>query len=248
MGGARDLWIFAYGSLMWNPGFPVAERFSARITGFRRAFCVYSVHYRGSHERPGLVLGLARGGTCDGLALRVAARDALGVLRYLRARELIYGVYREVMVEAAIMGAGDTSSVRALTYVADTRHRSYAGDLAIAGQARIIRTARGRSGTNLAYAAATSAELRALAIDQPDLERVFELASVADLAHGLSDRSAIHRRAEARGRAQSARPSQARAIPLTHRHAYAFRCRIGECRMADAETIAAPETGAALDD
>ena len=93
--GQQTLWVFAYGSLMWQPGFPFVEARRARLEGYHRSFCIYSLHYRGTQQRPGLVLGLARGGTCEGIAFRVADEDAPAVRAYLHARELIYGVYRE---------------------------------------------------------------------------------------------------------------------------------------------------------
>ncbi len=81
----QDIWVFAYGSLMWNPGFAYAEARPARLMGYHRAFCIYSVHYRGTQKRPGLVLGLDRGGTCDGIAYRLAPEIAAETLAYLRA-------------------------------------------------------------------------------------------------------------------------------------------------------------------
>jgi glutathione-specific gamma-glutamylcyclotransferase len=91
----RALWIFGYGSLMWRPDFAFIERQPARLTGYHRCFCITSTHHRGTAERPGLVLGLDRGGYCAGVAYRVAAEDEACVLAYLRKRELVNGVYRE---------------------------------------------------------------------------------------------------------------------------------------------------------
>ena len=90
----HDLWVFGYGSLMWRPGFAYEEAQRARLVGYRRCFCIYSVHHRGSPERPGLVLGLDRGGACEGIAYRIAAPRADETYQYRRARELINGVYR----------------------------------------------------------------------------------------------------------------------------------------------------------
>ena len=94
----HDLWIFGYGSLMWRPGFTHAERARARLDGYHRAFCISSTHHRGDALRPGLVLGLDRGGACEGVAYRVPAAEARTVLAYLRERELISGVYREAQL------------------------------------------------------------------------------------------------------------------------------------------------------
>ena len=90
-----DLWVFGYGSLLWNPGFGFAEARAARLVGHHRALCITSHRYRGTVERPGLVLGLDRGGSCLGLAYRVDAADAAAVRDYLREREMVTGAYRE---------------------------------------------------------------------------------------------------------------------------------------------------------
>jgi cation transport protein ChaC len=87
----HDLWVFGYGSLMWRPGFAYEEAQHARLTGYRRCFCIYSVHHRGTTERPGMVLGLDRGGACEGIAYRVSAANATQTTRYLRAREQVNG-------------------------------------------------------------------------------------------------------------------------------------------------------------
>src|SRR4051812_25667058 len=94
---AGDLWIFGYGSLMWRPDFPVLERTAGGLIGAHRALCVYSFVHRGTPERPGLVLGLDRGGTCRGIAFRVAAADRAATVAYLRAREQVTAVYREAV-------------------------------------------------------------------------------------------------------------------------------------------------------
>lgn len=220
-GPTRPLWVFAYGSLMWQPGFRHAEAHHARLDGYHRAFCVYSLHYRGTPERPGLVLGLARGGTCEGIAFRVADEDAVPVRAYLHARELIYGVYREAMLPARILTAGGADRVDVLTYVAETCHPSFAGALPLARQAAIIRAAQGRSGSNLAYFAATLRKLAELGIRQRELERLAAVAGVARPAlHAAGGTTGL----DARCRAFAARPARAPG-PLRNdrRHAFAFR-------------------------
>ena len=169
--GAHDLWIFAYGSLMWNPGFAFSVRHRAKLVGYRRALCVYSVLYRGTRLRPGLVLGLDRGGACEGVAYRIAAAEAPPVLAYVRARELIYGVYREAALPVSL-AESNGSEVLALTYIAERQHPSYAGDLGHASEARVVRAAAGTMGPNADYLFNTVDHMRALAISEPRLERL----------------------------------------------------------------------------
>ncbi len=99
-----DLWVFAYGSLMWRPGFDYSERVSARLIGLHRALCVYSFVHRGTPEKPGLVLGLDRGGACRGIAYRVDGTSRAGTVAYLRAREQVTMVYREVWRDVLLGG------------------------------------------------------------------------------------------------------------------------------------------------
>ena len=164
-----DLWVFGYGSLMWRPGFDYRDVLPATLTGYRRCFCIYSVHHRGSAKRPGLVLGLDRGGICHGMAFRVPASSAAVTLAYLRAREQVNGVYRETALSLDL-GGGDR--VMGLAYLAERCHPSFAGRLSIREQADIIRVARGLSGTNLVYLANTLAHLSSLQIRERELERV----------------------------------------------------------------------------
>lgn len=167
----RDIWIFGYGSLMWNPGFAFEDARPALLTGYHRSFCVYSVYYRGTPTRPGLVLGLDRGGTCRGLAFRVSRENAAQTLTYLRKREQITGVYRETRVPLEFVGE-DAQAVWAQTFVVERCHPGYAPQIAPEQQARIIRAARGRAGPNLDYAVQTIARLHAMGCPQADLDRL----------------------------------------------------------------------------
>lgn len=169
-----DLWVFGYGSLMWRPDFPFVERRRARLAGYRRCFCVYSTHHRGSPERPGLVLGLDRGGVCEGMVFRVAASDVATVRAYLRAREQVNGVYREAVVTVRLHGE-PPREVSALAYIVERAHPSYAGRLPLGIQCCLIRGARGRSGANLDYLINTVAHLKELGIDEAELNRILAL-------------------------------------------------------------------------
>ena len=143
-----DRWVFGYGSLMWRPGFAFAERRTAIAHGRRRAFCIYSVHHRGTPVRPGLVLGLAPGGAVRGAAYRVAAKDWAGVYAYLREREQPTETYFEAWAPVQLAGA---ARVEALVFLSDRNHPQWAGDLDLEAQARLIAGATGLSGRNVDY-------------------------------------------------------------------------------------------------
>lgn len=217
--GRPDLWVFGYGSLMWRPGFPFEEAVRARLHGYRRAFCIYSVHYRGSSKRPGLVLGLERGGQCEGLAFRVAAADAPEVLTYLRAREQISGVYREKVVTVHL--AGQDRSASALTFVAERRHPSFARGLPLLRQARVIRGACGSSGTNIDYLINTLQHLAELGIRDRLLDRLLNMAG-AYIANGEA-REGHRPRAKPLDGAQSLRRLGIRKSALETRNRFAYR-------------------------
>ena len=164
-----DFWVFGYGSLMWNPGFAHVETRRARLHGFRRALCVRSFVHRGTPDRPGLVLGLDRGGSCIGLAYRVPAELRDETIAYLHERELVTHVYVERLLPVGLTGG---STVPALTYVVDRGHPQYAGALQAADAAAIVTGAAGRSGRNEDYVLNTVAHLNALGIRDPWLEEV----------------------------------------------------------------------------
>lgn len=162
------LWVFGYGSLIWHPGFPVADRQVARLSGWHRSFCMRSIHHRGTETAPGLVLALDRmaGAVCDGVALRVADGAEDATLAALRERELISSAYREAWLDVSLAGGG---TVAALTYVIDPGHGQYCGGLPLDEQARIIAAATGGRGPNRDYLFATVDHLDALGIADGDL-------------------------------------------------------------------------------
>jgi cation transport protein ChaC len=154
----EDLWVFAYGSLMWRPGFDYLERRNARLVGAHRALCVYSYVHRGTPQRPGLVLGLDRGGNCRGIAYRVAAANRVVTIEYLRAREQVTRVYREAW-RTVWLDDDPQQSVHALCYVVDRGHRQYAGRLSLVEQLHYVRQGHGRSGACRDYVLAAVKEL-----------------------------------------------------------------------------------------
>ena len=170
-GGTGDLWVFGYGSLLWNPGFPVAETRVARLHGWHRSFCMSSIHHRGTPERPGLVLALdrAEAAHCDGLAFRVAADRAPWTVEYLRERELISSAYIETR-QAVVFRECGTRQEDVLTFVIDRAHVQYRGDLDLEAQARIIATAVGGRGPNDEYLYNTAAHLAELGLADADLD------------------------------------------------------------------------------
>ncbi|MCB1391753.1 MULTISPECIES: gamma-glutamylcyclotransferase [unclassified Nitrobacter] len=169
-----DLWVFAYGSLMWRPGFDFAEQVPARLIGEHRALCVYSFDHRGTPERPGLVLGLDRGGACRGIAFRVAASRRETTIAYLRGREQTTHVYREVM-RSVWLEDDARRRVGALAYVVDRGHVQYAGRLTLTEQVRYVRQGHGRSGHNRDYVLSTVKSIESQGFRDPKLHELAEL-------------------------------------------------------------------------
>lgn len=168
-GAGGDIWVFGYGSLMWNPGFDFVERRVAYLDGFARRFCMWSMHYRGTEAAPGLVLGLAAapGARTRGAAFRVAASEAEAVIGYLGERELISAAYREVQTPLRLHAPEE--AVEAVTYVVDTAHRQCAAGLSIEEQAEIIAFSRGRRGENREYLFNTVEHLREEGFSEEEL-------------------------------------------------------------------------------
>lgn len=174
-------WVFGYGSLMWRPGFAYVERQVATLHGRRRAFCIYSVHHRGTATRPGLVLGLAPGGAVRGVAYRVA-EDAWGeVYAYLREREQPTETYVET---TATVRLADGRRVQSLVFISDQAHPQWAGLLSMEGQAQLIAGARGLSGRNVDYLRDLVEHLREAGARDRGMERL--LAKVEALETGPS--------------------------------------------------------------
>src|SRR6202790_5444081 len=172
-----DLWVFGYGSLMWRPGFEFIEQVPARLIGEHRALCVYSFDHRGTPEKPGLVLGLDRGGACGGIALRIAAKLRNDTVQYLRSREQTTNVYREVMRSVWLENEA-RQRVSALAYVVDRGHVQYAGRLSLAEQLRCVQQGHGRSGKHRDYVLSTVKSIEAQGF------RDAQLHQLAMMLHG----------------------------------------------------------------
>ena len=169
----EDLWVFAYGSLMWRPGFDFLERLPARMIGVHRALCVFSFVHRGTPEQPGLVLGLDLGGNCRGIAYRVAAGKRTATIGYLRAREQVTMVYRESR-RTMWLKDDPQQRVAGLCYLVDRRHAQYAGRLSLDRQLHYVRQGHGKSGANRDYVIETVKALEALGYRESALHELAE--------------------------------------------------------------------------
>ncbi|MDO5621113.1 MAG: gamma-glutamylcyclotransferase [Paracoccus sp. (in: a-proteobacteria)] len=167
-------WVFGYGSLIWHPEFPVAEQVNARLDGYARRFCMHSVEYRGTPERPGLVLALdrAEAASCAGVAFRIDPADWPQAIAGLRARELVTNAYAEAEL---LITLADRRQVTAITYVIRHDHHQYTGDLSLSEQARIIAAAHGQRGPNRDYLFNTALHLAELGLPDPALEELSQM-------------------------------------------------------------------------
>lgn len=163
------MWVFGYGSLLWNPGFPVARSEVATLHGYARSFCMSSIHHRGTEESPGLVLALDEtgGAHCKGLALAVEPGHEEQTLAELRERELISSAYLERDLEVELTGGG---AVTAVTYVIDPHHVQYCGGISLEEQAQIIAHAVGGRGPNTEYLYNTAGHLAEIGLADEDLD------------------------------------------------------------------------------
>jgi cation transport protein ChaC len=172
MADMGDFWVFGYGSLMWRPGFDHVETQRARLFGYKRTLCIISRHYRGTPERTGLVMGLDRGGSCVGVAFRVAAEKRADTIAYLRDRELISNAYNERFVPVTLKNG---SKVQALTYLVNRQHEQYSGRLTSEEAAARVSGAVGTAGPNEDYVHNTIEHIRALGIRDHWLDSVGKL-------------------------------------------------------------------------
>jgi cation transport protein ChaC len=164
-----DLWVFGYGSLMWDPGFDYTRAVPALLRGYHRAFCVYSVRFRGTLEQPGLVLGLDRGGACRGMAFLVGESNVQPVIEGLWEREMSGFVYRPRVLQIEVEGR----KAKALAFLADRSHEAYAGRLDPDHVADTIASCCGARGPNIDYLANTVRHLNELGIRERRLHEIW---------------------------------------------------------------------------
>ena len=169
----RDLWIFGYGSLMWHPDFRYARKSVGLIRGYHRALCILSTRYRGTSSRPGLVMGLCRGGSCWGMAFLVPAARVRGVLRKLWKREMLRKVYEPRIVPVRVRSG---PKIHALTFVADAAHPQYVRELDLHGRAQLVAQGVGQRGRCTEYIRRTLEHMYDLGVTDPHLERVLATA------------------------------------------------------------------------
>ncbi len=187
----ENLWIFGYGSLMWNPGFPYEESKCARIYGYHRSLCIRSVRYRGTSKKPGLVFGLDRGGSCNGMAFRISTEGQQEIMEYLWDREMLNDVY-EPRVQSIVLE--DARKVKAIAFVVQRFHPSYINNLTTDQAANIVATAYGQRGANLDYVLSTISQLESIGFSDKSLRTVCQLA----ISRSNSNSQSLTRKVESR--------------------------------------------------
>ena len=167
----EDVWVFAYGSLIWNPAFHFVERRLGRVWGYHRRFCLWTYLGRGTVQRPGLMLGLDRGGSCQGLFYRIAADAVDEELTLIWRREMITAAY----VPTWVSGRTDAGPVRALTFTINHHHQRYTGKLEEPVVIAALSEAEGPIGRCADYLFNTHDHLQSLSIHDPQLARLCSL-------------------------------------------------------------------------
>jgi len=196
-----DLWVFGYGSLMWSPGFSYIQKARGRIHGYHRALCILSTRYRGTKRKPGLVMGLCRGGSCWGMAYHVHAHGVRRALARLWQREMPRRVYAPRLLQVQIAGG---RQVRALAFLADPTHPAYVRELDLHGRARLVAQGIGQRGTAVDYIRNTLEHMQQLGVSDPHLERILH-AAIALRANGSGKAGSGKSRSEKAGSGAAAR-------------------------------------------
>jgi cation transport protein ChaC len=169
-------WVFAYGSLIWNPGFEFSEAALARVNGYHRFFCIQSMSYRGTPEQPGVVLGLDRGGACIGMAFRLKSGSQQDAIDSLYEREMGGGVYVPRVVTVTVQG---NRREQALAFIANQCSPAYAR-LSETEILRRLSSCRGQRGPNREYALRTWQSLSERGVHCPHLSRLGPLLLAAE--------------------------------------------------------------------
>ncbi|MBJ26088.1 MAG: gamma-glutamylcyclotransferase [Rhodospirillaceae bacterium] len=167
----KDIWVFAYGSLLWNPGFSYVDSNAALLRGYHRSLCIYSHRYRGTPNLPGLVVGLDNGGSCRGVAYKVPAASASQVLRSIDRREILYNVYTRKNLRVKLYEKGTIGrSVMAFTYVANRKDPQYASKINIEEKIKLIKQGKGSMGSSIDYVKKTVQFLDHIGLPDTNLE------------------------------------------------------------------------------
>ena len=169
----ENLWVFGYGSLMWDPGFPYSESSRAKIYGFHRALCIRSIRYRGTESSPGLVFGLDRGGSCTGIGFRVETKHQRMVAAYLQDREMLNNIYVPSIRPIVL---ADGRNEQALTFIVRKQHPAYVKTLTVEQIAKIVANASGQRGRNIDYVTSTLHLLQSFGIHDRTLISINQLA------------------------------------------------------------------------
>ena len=170
----EDLWVFAYGSLLWKPGFEFVEQRRASLNGYRRSFCMWSIHHRGTIDDPGLVLALDpdESSSCEGMVFRVEHSLREDVLAYLRERELVSSAYLERFEQVKL---SDGTQVEAVAYVMDRSHSQYTGTMSVEERAKIIARSSGGMGPNDTYLFSTLEQLLKMGVADAEMSEIARL-------------------------------------------------------------------------
>ena len=158
---------------MWQPGFPFIEAQSAHLEGYHRSLCIYSYHYRGTEEKPGLVLGLDHGGNCNGRAFRLDDKDVPQTMDYLHEREMITNVYVPTYLYVTL---ADGRFARAYNFIVRNDHPQYTGPISCEAAARFVRQGHGERGTAMEYLKNTLDHLAEIDIAEEDLQKIYAIA------------------------------------------------------------------------
>ena len=164
-----DFWFFAYGSLMWNPEFEYLRRETARLHGYHRCLCLWSVEYRGSLEQPGLVMGLDRGGSCAGQAFLISQHAAPKIIDKLNEREMITGAYQSRLIPLKLQSG---EQVNAVCLIARHDHPQYAPGLDHQTIIEIVQRAKGKRGSNIEYVLNTAHKMQEMGMIGRELKAI----------------------------------------------------------------------------